>query len=259
MEGRLVGDLQRHGASVTPAVARHDGGFATELPASEGPRAALVFEEAPSLRLDPGDEEACRRLGTAVAKLHAAGDVISPQRGKAFVELDLLPFAERLAYREDYVALQDLREKVRVRLLELTGGAGDQDIGWCHNDLVLSNIRCGEDGAIVFIDFGSAAVKPRAHELVRVQGTLRRHGPPERSQEIWAALVDGYGQVRSVPEIAWHPEQAVLVGALRRIHWIGGVMASCPLRMGTATFNGEWVRTQLRSVQESVAPLVEAP
>ena len=39
-EGRLVTKLLRHGASVVPAVPRRDGAFATELAASEGPRAA---------------------------------------------------------------------------------------------------------------------------------------------------------------------------------------------------------------------------
>jgi Ser/Thr protein kinase RdoA (MazF antagonist) len=256
MEGRLVADLLRYGASVVPAVARLDGAFATELSASEGPRAALVFEEAPPLRLDPGDDGACRRLGAAVARLHAAGDVIGSRLSQSFIELDLLPFAERLAYPEDYVALQDLRERVRGHLLALTDGASDPDVGWCHNDLALCNIRCREDGAIVFFDFGNAAVTRRSNELVRIQGALRRDGTAARFHEIWAAFVDGYGQVRPVPEIAWHPEQALLVGALRRIHWIGGVMASCPLRMGTETFNREWVRTQLRSVQESVRPVL---
>lgn len=258
-EARLVTKLLHQGASVVAAVPRRDRAFATEVTASEGPRAALVFEEAPPFRLDAGDGDACRRLGTAVARLHAAGDAVGPESARAFAGSDLLPFARRLAYEEDYAELQDLRQKLRERLCELPDQAGEDDVGWCHGDLVLSNIRCREDGSIVFFDFGNAGFVPRANELARIRGTLWKHETPERCDEIWTAFVDGYAQVRVVPGIAEHLDQSQMVGALRRIDWIGGVMTSCPLRMGTETFNREWVRKQLRSVQQSVAQILEAP
>jgi Ser/Thr protein kinase RdoA (MazF antagonist) len=258
-EGRLVMELLRHGASVVAAVPRRDGAFATELVASEGPRAALVFEEAPPFRLDTGDKDACRRLGTAVATLHAAGDAIGPESAQVFADCHLLPFAQRLAYQEDYAELQSLRERLEARLEELPDVAGDRDVGWCHNDLALCNIRCREDGSIVFFDFGNAGFVPRASELVRVRDALRKQDAPERFEPLWAAFLEGYGQVRPVPAIAEHADQALILGALRKIGWIGGVMASCPLRMGTETFNREWVRQQLKGVQESVARILEVP
>jgi Ser/Thr protein kinase RdoA (MazF antagonist) len=258
-EARLVSKLLQHGASVVAAVPRRDHAFATEVTASEGPRAALVFEEAPPFRFDAGDEGACRRLGTAVARLHAAGDAVGLEFVSAFAGSDLLPFARRLAYEEDYVELQNVRQKLIQRLGELPDHAGEDDVGWCHGDLVLSNIRCREDGSIVFFDFGNAGFVPRANELARIRGALWKHEAPKRSDGIWAAFVDGYAQVRVVPGIVEHSDRLLMVEALRRIGWIGGVMASCPLRMGTETFNREWVRKQLRSVRESVAHLLETP
>jgi Ser/Thr protein kinase RdoA (MazF antagonist) len=244
---------------VVAAVPRRDCAFATEVIASEGTRAALVFEEAPPFRFDAGDESACRRLGTAVARLHAAGDALGPESIRAFAGSDLLPFARRLAYEEDYAELQNLRQKLRERLGELPDCAGEDDVGWCHSDLVLSNIRCREDGSIVFFDFGDAGFIPRANELARIRGSLWKRQAPKRSDGMWAAFVDGYAQVRIVPEIAEHSDWLLMVEALRRIDWIGGVMASCPLRMGTETFNPEWVRKQLLSVRESVAQILEVP
>jgi Ser/Thr protein kinase RdoA (MazF antagonist) len=253
-----VAKLLQHGASVVAAVPRRDRAFATEVIASEGPRAALIFEEAPPFRFDAGDEGACRRLGTAVARLHAAGDAVGPESARAFAGSDLLPFAGRLAYEEDYAELQNLRQKLRERLGELPDHAGEDDVGWCHGDLVLSNIRCWKDGSIVFFDFGNAGFVPRANELARIRGALWKHEALKRSDVIWAAFVDGYAQVRVVPGIAEHSDWLLMVEALRRIDWIGGVMASCPLRMGIETFNREWVREQLRSVRESVAQILEA-
>ena len=111
----------------------------------------------------------------------------------------------------------------------------------------------------VFFDFGNAGNVPRANELARIRGTLWKHEAPKRSDEIWAAFVDGYAQVRVVPGISERSDRLLMVEALRRIDWIGGVMASCPLRMGTETFNREWVRKQLRDARESVAQILEAP
>jgi Ser/Thr protein kinase RdoA (MazF antagonist) len=256
-EACLVAKLRQHGASVVAAVPRRDRTFATEVIASEGPRAALVFEEAPPFRFDAGDEGAWRRLGTAVARLHAAGDAVGPESVTAFAGSDLLPFARRLAYEEDYAELQNLRQKLRERLGELSDHAGEDDVGWCHGDLVLSNIRCREDGSIVVFDFGNAGFVARANELARIRGALWKHEAPKRSDGIWAAFVDSYAQVRVVPGIAEHSDWLLMVEALRRIDWIGGVMASCPLRMGIETFNREWVRKQLRSVRESVAQILE--
>ena len=72
-EAHLVADLSRHGASVVAAVRRRGGAFATEVVASEGRRPVLLFEEAPADGLDPLEEDSCRQLGVAVAKLHSAG------------------------------------------------------------------------------------------------------------------------------------------------------------------------------------------
>jgi Ser/Thr protein kinase RdoA (MazF antagonist) len=257
-EARLVMALLGHGADVVAAVPRRDGRFAAEITASEGPRAALLFEEAPPLRFDAGNEEACRSLGAAVAKLHTAADAIPGGAVQVFPPEDLLHFAERLAYEQDYEELLDLQQKLRERLDGYLDVAQSQDVGWCHTDLVLSNIRCREDGSIVFFDFGNAGWSSRADELVRVRRSIRQAVPPEAFERLWAALVEGYGRVRTVPAIAENLEPSVVIETLRRIGWIGGVMASCPLRMGTETFNREWVRNQLRDVRASAAEVLRS-
>lgn len=256
-EGRLVTRLLEHGASVVPAVPRHDGAFATPIAASEGTRVALVFEAAPPGRLDATDESICRRLGEAVARLHAAGDAIEGSAEDPLEASDLLCFAERLAYEEDYAELQELKRWIIDRLRTLPCDSQDSDIGWCHGDLGLCNIRCQEDGSIVFFDFGDAGFIPRIAELVRVRGTLRKHDAPQRSDELWRAFEQAYASVRPVPSRTGSEERWELLGALRSIRWIGGVMASCPLRMGTENFNPEWVRDQLEGIRGTVGQILE--
>ena len=256
-EAHLVADLSRHGASVVAAVRRRGGAFATEVVASEGRRPVLLFEEAPATGLDPLDEDACRQLGIAVAKLHSAGDCVPRERAALFEPADLVPYVRRLAYEEDYAELESLREKLEEELRSLPGYQEDDDVGWCHCDLVLSNIRRRQDGEIVFFDFGNAAFVSRACELARVRRTLTRPDAPEQSEELWAAFLHGYAETRQVPKARDGADQLMILGALRQIRWIGGAMASCPLRMGTETFNREWVRKQLGGVRESVTKIVE--
>ena len=256
-EARLVTQLLANGASVVPAVPRHDGAFATAIAASEGTRVALVFEAAPPGHLDATDEDTCRRLGEAVARLHAAGDAIDGDVADPLEASDLLCFAERLAYKEDYAELQRLQRRITDRLRRLPDNSEDGDIGWCHGDLGLCNIRCREDGTVVFFDFGDAGFILRATELVRIRGALRKHDAPERSEELWAVFEEAYARVRPVPRRTDSEERWQLLGALQRIRWIGGVMGSCPLRMGTENFNPEWVRKQLVGIQQSGAHILE--
>jgi Ser/Thr protein kinase RdoA (MazF antagonist) len=257
-EARLVADLKLHGASVVAAVRRQDGVFASEVVASEGQRPMLLFEEAPPVTFAPVDEGACRQLGIAVAQLHSAGDSVACDCATLFEPASLVPYVRRLAYEEDYVELESLREKLVEQLCSLQGHQKDGDVGWCHCDLVLSNIRCRQDGTIVFFDFGNAALVSRAWELAGVRRTLERHAGSERSDEFWAAFSHGYEQVRRLPDGGDSADRLLVLEALGRIGWIGGVMASCPLRMGTETFNREWVRKQLGGARESVASILRS-
>lgn len=251
-EGRLVGRLLENGASVVPAVPRYDGSFATALPASEGPRAALLFEAAPPGQLDKSDEAACRRLGEALAHLHRAADAIEGAPVDPLDPHDNVRFVERLAYEEDYAALQELKSRIIDRLRALSTDASDGDVGWCHADLVPSNIRCREDGSIVFFDFGDAKFMPRDAEMVRVRGSLRDHDDPQRSDDLWRVLEEAYAGLRPVPGRTGSEERYELLGALWGIRWIGGVMASCPLRMGIEDFNPDWVRTHLERIRRAI-------
>jgi Ser/Thr protein kinase RdoA (MazF antagonist) len=216
----------------------------------------LLFEEAPAA-FDALAVDACWRLGIALAKLHAAGDCITRCSAALFEPGNLVPYVRRLAYEQDYAELDSLREKLEEHGRSLAGGQEDCDVGWCHCDLVLSNIRRRQDGSIVFVDFGNAALVSRAWEFSHVRRTLQPREAPERSDEFWAAFLDGYAQVRQLPEGGDDPDRLMVLEVLQRIRWIGGVMASCPLRMGTEAFNREWVRTQVQGVRESVATILE--
>ena len=251
-EARLVCGLSERGASVVRAVPRRDGSFASQIMASEGPRTTLLFEAAPDGAFVPDDLDTCQRLGAAVATMHAAADDVDLEPPTAHEWAPLLPFVQRLAYEEDYTELVATLGELEERLKATTGDA-DDDVGWCHFDLVRSNIRCRADGAIVFFDFGNFQYVSRPNEFSRVRGTLSAGEDEQLTERRWAAFVTGYGQVRQVPAHGEDTERLRLLAAIQRTRWVGGVMATCTLRMGTETFNRDWVRTQLHGIRTAAA------
>jgi Ser/Thr protein kinase RdoA (MazF antagonist) len=259
-EARLLADLAVHGVGLVAAVRRRDGLFTSEVKASEGPRPSLLFEEAPPGGLAPLDEDTCKKLGTAVAQLHEVGDSLSCDYQTAFARGEhdeLMPYARRLACDDDYTELQRIREQLGKRLSELSLAEDEEDIGLCHCDLVLSNIRRAGDGTIVFFDFANARYTLRSNELAGVRKTLRRHATGEELDRFWNAFQCGYRQVRRLPNRSDCREQLPILELLGITGWICGVMATCPLRMGTETFNREWVRKELSNVKELAAQILK--
>jgi Ser/Thr protein kinase RdoA (MazF antagonist) len=212
----------------------------------------LLFEEAPSGEFAAGDEEACRQLGIAVAELHDAGDRVGPGSDALWGSEDLVPYVRRLAYEADFEELEGYRVRLEELMLVVDGDQENPDVGWCHGDLVLSNMRRRKDGSIVFFDFGNAAFVSRAWELARVRRTIRADVATGQFDELWGAFLSGYAQIRRLPAASRAGDRLAILDTLQRIRWIGGVMASCPLRMGAETFNRDWVRTRLQGVRESV-------
>ena len=255
-EARFVTGLSHLGIPVVGVVERKDGAFATQVVASEGRRPALVFQEAPDAQLAPVDTDACLRFGAALAKLHQAADALDEDYAFRVFDCDyvsqaLLPFAERLIDRDDRATLRALVKTMRSRLQYFS--TSPPGFGLCHADLVLSNVRLGDDGSIVFFDFGNAAFTWRACDLAVAHQTLARRQAQAPHDLLWGAFQRGYAQVRELPEGT--EQKLPLFLLLRKVSWIAGVMASCPLRMGIETFSHEWVKEQMPGLCELAATL----
>ena len=255
-EARFVTGLSHLGIPVVGVAKRRDGAFATQVVASEGRRPALVFQEAPGAQLAPVDTDACLRFGAALGELHQAADALDEDYAFRMFDCDyvsqaLLPFAERLIDEDVRGSLRALLKTLRSRLQQFSTGA--PGFGLCHADLVLSNVRLGDDGSIVFLDFGNAAFTWRACDLAVVHQTLFRRQAQDPHDRLWGAFLRGYSQVRELPEGSGRNLPLFLL--LRKVSWIAGVMASCPLRMGTETFDHKWVREQMPGLGELAANL----
>lgn len=250
-EARLVAALHGQGVPVTRAVPRTDGSFATEIVASEGPRPVLLFEAAPPGRVDPTDRDDRKALGKAVAELHNAIDrVEADQPSHELVQCwqpgDNLKFAAPLMDQKDVAYLSALCDRICTELDALPRES--PDYGYCHADLVLSNIRRAEDGTVTFFDFGNSRPTWRSLELAVLRESLVRQKGVEDPNQAWETVVDGYMDCRKLPTC--FDEHLHLFAVARRATWVCNVMASCTLRMGTEDFSPAWVSSQLPHLRQ---------
>jgi Ser/Thr protein kinase RdoA (MazF antagonist) len=248
-EARLVHNLAQRGVSTVRTVSKTRGGFACEVSAPEGVRPMLLFEEAPPPLPSSLDESLCERLGKAIAELHQAADLLAPDNVLSTLDCEavfgeMVPYTRAFLSPEDYSYLQSLSLPIRRRLGEL--GRKSPDWGLCHADLVLSNLRAGTEGSIVFLDFGNAAHTWRAYELAGVHRSLSHRGG-ETDQGLWDTVLSSYARVRPIPQGI--PELLPLFLVLRQIKFLAGNCRSLPLRRGTEPFEGDFLPNGMASVR----------
>jgi Ser/Thr protein kinase RdoA (MazF antagonist) len=244
-EARFVADLARRGVPVVLAVPRTDGAYVSGIRAPEGVRPALLFEEAPADSAVVEKAAGARKLGRAVAELHEAADALDtdpclPTHDGDSVLRGRFPFAARLLPDAELGYLEGLMGRIRSRVETMPRDA--PGFGPCHGDLVPSNVRQNGEGRITFFDFGNASRTWRSWELAVLRLGLRRH------EGNWEALLAGYEEVRGLP--AGFEETLPVFVLLRRVAWLTGVLASCPLRLGVQDFGSRFVDECLSEIRD---------
>jgi Ser/Thr protein kinase RdoA (MazF antagonist) len=199
----------------------------------------LLFEEAPAQPLSDIDMAASRKLGAAIARLHAAADALEgnyelPVADAASVLKEMLPYARQVLPAEDCDYMEALAGRIRERLEAF--GRERPDFGLCHADLVISNVRLNAEDSISFFDFGNARYTWRSCELAVVRCSLQNRLKVDSAQH-WEALLEGYTEIRRLP--ADLPAALPVMLILRQLGWIAGNAATLPLRLGTEPFDDE--------------------
>jgi Ser/Thr protein kinase RdoA (MazF antagonist) len=250
-EGRFVADLAFHDVPVASPVPLRTGGFAHAVAASEGTRPLLVFEEAPPPIPRPVTMPLASTIGQTVARFHTRADALDRSYELPVIENTdcdkLLPYVREFVPEEDFRFLEEVTAIMHSRFEALpTRGA---DVGWCHGDLVLSNIRLTADDQIVLFDFGNAVKCHRLFELATVWRSLSRQLDGGR-EDVWMAFLDGYRAVRTLPEgfEAYLP----LTQLASEIGFLGGNAATLPLRLGTDVFDGDFMAKGLARIRRLV-------
>jgi Ser/Thr protein kinase RdoA (MazF antagonist) len=183
------------GAAARPA-ARRDGGNISELDAPEGPRSAVLFEDAPGADLNFFGKDGvanARRYGAASARLHDACDAVTAFPTRVF-DLDFVvmrPAAVLAPYLDPHE--RDELGRLVDRLTAILHAAdGELTTGFCHGDLNCMNLHFAGETATA-IDFDCCAWGWRAFELAGfARGVAYLGKPGEAADALIAAQIEGY-------------------------------------------------------------------
>ena len=251
-EARFVSRLADAGLPVVRAILRADGSYASIVSASEGLRPILLFEEAPP----PLDQNLAKSqmaaMGQVIARIHDLADAdATSYELRTFnlkaLEAERVPHIRRFASEEDRKFMTTVMEWIRPQLSEIP--REPPEWGICHADLVMSNLRMGDQGLTLF-DFGSAARTFRGYELAVVYWSLG-HRYRDQREELWEALLRGYASARPLP--ARLEERLPAFRTLRELAFLGGNAATLPLRLGTKPFESSFMSDgfdRIRSILE---------
>ena len=181
---------------------------------------ALAVEAVEGRSLEALDEaelpEALRRLGAALATLHDR----SPLPADRFERLDI----ERLAKAVSVIARArpdagPVAAELLARLLGDLGDAAGPHV-YLHGDANLRN-AIFDDDRVTLIDFEDASAGHAAADLGQVLARLRvarviGRLPATAEDELAAALLDGYAEVRATPTdraLRWYTGASILARA----------------------------------------------
>jgi Ser/Thr protein kinase RdoA (MazF antagonist) len=251
-EASFVWALSNFGAKVVKPVPRRNGQFADQVNAPEGIRPMLMYEEAPPPLPKELDDELLSIIGEKVAFVHNVADNINASFNIPEIDIkehlrECVYFTSQFLSDKEGKYLKDVATHLRNYLQKQS--TISSDFGFCHADLVMSNIRLTEDEVVTFFDFGNALKTWRAYDLSVVHWSLVNRYK-DRGDKLWDAFLLGYKSNRPLPILLIENLAALLV--LRQIGFLGGNCATLPLRLGTEPFESGFIEQGMSRLKRLV-------
>lgn len=251
-EAVLIRSLAGAGIPVVKPVLKTDQRFACHVPAPEGSRPMLLFEEAPPPLPSELTERLLSQIGETIAALHVAADASGTDFGIPEIDLskflqDSILFTSRFLPNEE----TDYLRVVTTRLVDILKRLSRRlpDFGLCHADLVLSNVRLNAEGTITLFDFGNVMKTWRVFDLAVFYRSLGNRYLESR-EILWQAFLKGYETNRPLP----HEISDLLpnMWVLRQIGFLAGNCATLPLRLGSEIFEAGFMEKEMARLRQFV-------
>jgi Ser/Thr protein kinase RdoA (MazF antagonist) len=241
-EAEIAAALAERGLPVAAPVMRRDRRYAGAIALPDGPRLALLFDDAPGDEIAAPSVAQAEALGALVARIHAAIDIPAAAR-RWRIDADSLA-REPLRAIERWFARAgtEVARAAALRCAALTGLVDELaaalapalPVALCHGDVQPENARFDGDHPTLF-DFESCGIGPCPYDLAcywRQRIGLAPDGTdPPRAE--WHALVRGYERVRP---LAPAEHRAIPALAALRAVWV----MALPATRG-ATWGQDWL------------------
>lgn len=247
-EARLLNHLAAHGVSVAKPIARNDGEYVTPIAAPEGTRYSVLFESAPGVSGDEGDERRIRAFGHLVGQMHESLDSFSMPYRRAPLDLDHLvgenmrviaPFMEH--HPEDLAVIAGIAEECGK--LSVLAETRKPEHGICHGDLHGGDVAYDEHGTPTLFDFDSSGCGWRALDIgvfLASQDWMDISADAEsRRQRRLDVFLEGYSDIRGLTANELAAVQST--PPIRHIFLMGHVLRYTTVREGDHWANERFI------------------
>ncbi|RED63307.1 phosphotransferase enzyme family protein [Cohnella lupini] len=221
-EVELLNHLIMKEIPVASPLIKRDGGYLTEIVASEGQRFAVLFTFAEGGYSDT--KEGCDLYGEQVARMHLAMDDFKSDQLRFSIDLNHLldqpiqSIRNSLAHRpEDMDYLDSLSKLLWNRVDEISS---ELEWGVCHGDLHGYNVHFHEN-SLTHFDFDCGGYGWRAYDISvflwsKVRGKQKEHF----NNELWSTFLESYQKNKVLSE--YDLKAIPLFVAIREI-WLMGL------------------------------------
>lgn len=165
----LVLDLATNGVAVLVPMPFRDGDYVELLNATEGPRFAVLWTEAPGEDVSDITSEQVCCYGRLAASIHSAADrstdsyLRGPLDAAHLIEEPLAAIRAAMPGSNDLAELERIAGRAHERLDSLARDGSDY--GLCHGDLHPDNVRFTSDGVPAVFDIDCCGYGWRGFDL----------------------------------------------------------------------------------------------
>jgi Ser/Thr protein kinase RdoA (MazF antagonist) len=250
----VLNHLKRKDFPAVKPVPYKDGQFYCAIPAPEGTRYLVLFNEAPGAEIsyDHEPKKMAQRYGLAVAKMHnALEDFSSPYRRfhkdiEHFIDTPLRNIEPFLVHRpDDLVYLRRFAESLRARILALP--ANELEQGFCHGDLQGYHANVAPDGKLTFFDFDCGGYSYRAYDLAVFLWCCRLEDAVALR---WEPFLHTYRETRSIKAL---DVEAIPLFVCARYLWHMGVHTQNSPDWGIGFLNDKYFNDHFKRLREAGA------
>jgi len=248
----VLNHLKGKGFPAAAPVADNDGSFFWVIPAVEGTRYAVVFEEAPGSEISYKENPVtiAYQYGEAVASMHnALDDFSSPHKRfhkdiDHFIDKPLHNIEPFLSHRpEDWSYLGSIAHKLKHRIMKMP--AHSLEMGFCHGDLQGYHANVDSHGVLTFYDFDCGGYGFRAYDLAVFLWCCRLEDAVDPR---WEPFIQGYRAGRQIHDL---DVLAVPLFVCARYIWHMGVHTQNAPDWGIGPLNDEYFNKKLSQLREA--------
>ena len=240
--------IHQKGANVAYPIAKHAGGYVTDIQAPEGIRYVIVTAHAEGKEPDYDEPGNARLFGESVAELHNYSNGFETPYSRPTLDLEHLlekPLSIITPYLRDRPSDREFVESTAERLRADVNRTDvkNLDFGLCHGDCHGCNVHASND-CLTHFDFDCCGLGFRIFELATFKWGI--HGD-DNENELWTKFLSGYQSIRQPSAEDLSLLETFVV--IRHLWWMALIMGNAR-DFGAQVTSDEFIDHQIRKIKK---------